>query len=176
MHPHQDRGKENFASCSRNLLGTKPIAGDNARTTIPLSPLFAGTPLQEPETTLARTMTANGHPHDPWGIFEAITAICDGVAGADQKPFAMLKSDEFILAVKHLERWERERVADLVNCVLGRGTFKAVFPYAVRSLSTINQVGSKSSCPTTRCGAAKTHADVNVGSISRSDPKVSFRS
>lgn len=64
--------------------------------------------------------------------------------GDDQKLFAFLQRDEFVIAATHLERlvevhnprmkrWETEHLQDLVDCVLWRGTFQAAFQHAGRT-------------------------------------------
>lgn len=82
--------------------------------------------------------------------------------GDDQKLFAYLHPDEFILAAKHRERWvevynsrqkrwERERLGDLVDCVLWRVTFQTVFQHAGRShLATIQRGWFKIRLPDSR--------------------------
>lgn len=64
--------------------------------------------------------------------------------GDDQKLFAFLQPDEFIIPATHLERlvevynprlkrWETEHLGDLVDCVLWQVTCQAVFQHAGRS-------------------------------------------
>ncbi|MEW6401016.1 MAG: hypothetical protein AB1649_04410 [Chloroflexota bacterium] len=64
--------------------------------------------------------------------------------GDDQKLFAFLQPDEFIITATHLERlvevynarlkrWETEHLGDLVDCVLWQVTFQALFQHAGRS-------------------------------------------
>jgi hypothetical protein len=61
--------------------------------------------------------------------------------GDDQKIFAFLKPDESIITASHLERlvevnnarldrWEREHLQDLVDCVLWQATYQAAFHHA----------------------------------------------
>ena len=63
--------------------------------------------------------------------------------GDDQKLFAFLKPDEFIITATHLERlvevnnarldrWETEHLQDLVDCVLWQATYQAAFHHAGR--------------------------------------------
>ena len=63
--------------------------------------------------------------------------------GDDQKLFAFLQPDEFIITARHLQRlvevynprlkrWETEHLGDLVDCVLWQVTFQAVFQHAGR--------------------------------------------
>jgi hypothetical protein len=64
--------------------------------------------------------------------------------GDDQKLFAFLQPDEFIITATHLERlveiyhprlkrWETEHLGDLVDCVLWQATFQAAFHHAGRT-------------------------------------------
>jgi hypothetical protein len=64
--------------------------------------------------------------------------------GDDQKLFAFLQPNEFIITATHLERlvevynarlkrWETEHLGDLVDCVLWQVTFQALFQHAGRS-------------------------------------------
>jgi hypothetical protein len=64
--------------------------------------------------------------------------------GDDQKIFAFLQPDEFIITVSHLERlveinntrldrWETEHLQDLVDCVLWQATYQAAFHHAGRT-------------------------------------------
>jgi hypothetical protein len=64
--------------------------------------------------------------------------------GDDQKTFAFLGEDEFIIAATHLERlvevynsrldrWETEHLEDLVGCVLWQATYQAAFQHAGRT-------------------------------------------
>jgi hypothetical protein len=64
--------------------------------------------------------------------------------GDDQKLFAFLQPNEFIITATHLERlvevynarlkrWETEHLGDLVECVLWQVTFQALFQHAGRS-------------------------------------------
>ena len=64
--------------------------------------------------------------------------------GDDQKIFAFLGSDEFIITASHLERlvevynsrlerWEAEHLEDLVGCVLWQATYQAAFQHAGRT-------------------------------------------
>jgi hypothetical protein len=64
--------------------------------------------------------------------------------GDDQKLFAFLQPNEFIITATHLERWvevynprlqrwETEHLGDLVDCVLWQVTFQALFHHAGRS-------------------------------------------
>jgi hypothetical protein len=61
----------------------------------------------------------------------------------DQKNFAFLKPDEFIIAAKHMDRlvevyngrlhrWETEHLQDLVDCVLWQVTYRVAFQHARR--------------------------------------------
>jgi hypothetical protein len=61
--------------------------------------------------------------------------------GDDQKNFAFLEPDEFIITATHLERlvevrnsrldrWETEHLQDLVDCVLWHATYQAAFHHA----------------------------------------------
>lgn len=63
--------------------------------------------------------------------------------GDDQKILAFLEPEEFIITAKHLERvvevynerldrWERERLQDLVDCVLWQVTYQVAFCHAGR--------------------------------------------
>jgi hypothetical protein len=64
--------------------------------------------------------------------------------GDDQKLFAFLQPNEFIITATHLERlvevynprlkrWETEHLGDLVDCVLWQVTCQAIFQHAGRS-------------------------------------------
>jgi hypothetical protein len=64
--------------------------------------------------------------------------------GDDQKLFAFLQPDEFIITATHLERlvevynsrlkrWETEHLGDLVDCVLWQVTYQALFQHAGQS-------------------------------------------
>jgi hypothetical protein len=64
--------------------------------------------------------------------------------GDDQKNFAFLEPDEFIITATHLERlvevynarldcWETEHLRDLVDCVLWQTTYQAAFHHAGRT-------------------------------------------
>jgi hypothetical protein len=64
--------------------------------------------------------------------------------GNDQKIFAFLQPDEFIITATHLERlvevhntrldrWETEHLQDLVDCVLWQATYQAAFQHAGRT-------------------------------------------
>jgi len=64
--------------------------------------------------------------------------------GDDQKLFAFLEPDEFIITATHLERlvevynsrldrWEREHLGDLVGCVPWQTTYQAAFHHAGRT-------------------------------------------
>jgi hypothetical protein len=64
--------------------------------------------------------------------------------GDDQKLFAFLEPDEFIITATHLERlvevynsrlnrWETEHLQDLVGCVLWQVTYQAAFQHAGRT-------------------------------------------
>ena len=64
--------------------------------------------------------------------------------GDDQKNFAFLAPDEFIIAAKHmdrlvevynhrLDRWETEHLQDLVDCVPWQVTYQAAFQHAGRT-------------------------------------------
>lgn len=64
--------------------------------------------------------------------------------GDDQKLFAYLEPNEFIITAQHLERWvevynerlnrwEKEHLQDLVKCVLWQGTFQTAFRHAGRT-------------------------------------------
>ena len=64
--------------------------------------------------------------------------------GNDQKIFAFLQPDEFIITATHLERlvevhntrldrWETEHLQDLVDCVLWQATYQAAFHHAGRT-------------------------------------------
>ena len=64
--------------------------------------------------------------------------------GDDQKIFAFLQPDEFIITATHLERlvevhntrldrWETEHLQDLVDCVLWQATYQAAFHHAGRT-------------------------------------------
>ncbi len=64
--------------------------------------------------------------------------------GDDQKLFAFLAPDEFIIAAKHMERivevyntrldrWETERLQDLVDCVPWQATYQVAFQHAGRT-------------------------------------------
>ena len=64
--------------------------------------------------------------------------------GDDQKNFAFLEPDEFIITATHLERligvynarldyWETEHLRALVDCVLWQTTYQAVFHHAGRT-------------------------------------------
>jgi len=70
----------------------------------------------------------------------------------DQKNFAILKSDEFILTAKHMDRlvevyngrlhrWETEHLQDLVDCVLWQVTFQVAFQHARRTHLTDLKIG-----------------------------------
>jgi len=72
--------------------------------------------------------------------------------GDDQKLFAFLQSDEFIITATHLERlvevynprlkrWETEHLGDLVDCVLWQVIFQAVFQQAGRKRLAKIQMG-----------------------------------
>jgi hypothetical protein len=62
----------------------------------------------------------------------------------DQKNFAFLKDNEFIVVAKHMDRlvevyngrlhrWETEHLQDLVDCVLWQATYQAAFHHAGRT-------------------------------------------
>lgn len=64
--------------------------------------------------------------------------------GDDQKTFAFLEPNEFIITAKHmdrlvevynprLDRWETEHLQDLVNCVLWQVTYQVAFQHAGRT-------------------------------------------
>ena len=64
--------------------------------------------------------------------------------GDDQKLFAFLEPDEFIITATHLERlvevhnsrldrWEREHLGDLVDCVPWQATYQTAFHHAGRT-------------------------------------------
>jgi hypothetical protein len=64
--------------------------------------------------------------------------------GDDQKNFAFLEGDEFIITATHLERlvevynarldcWESEHLQDLVDCVLWQATYQTAFHHAGRT-------------------------------------------
>lgn len=64
--------------------------------------------------------------------------------GDDQKNFAFLAPNEFIITAKHmdrlvevynprLDRWETEHLQDLVNCVLWQVTYQVAFQHAGRT-------------------------------------------
>jgi hypothetical protein len=64
--------------------------------------------------------------------------------GDDQKNFAFLQPNEFIITAKHmdrlvevynphLDRWETEHLQDLVNCVLWQVTYQVAFQHAGRT-------------------------------------------
>ena len=64
--------------------------------------------------------------------------------GDDQKNFAFLQPNEFIITAKHmdrlvevynprLKRWETEHLQDLVNCVLWQVTYQVAFRHAGRT-------------------------------------------
>ena len=72
--------------------------------------------------------------------------------GDDQKLFAFLQPDEFIITATHLERlveiynprlkrWETEHLGDLVDCVLWQATFQAAFHHAGRTHLAKIQMG-----------------------------------
>ncbi len=72
--------------------------------------------------------------------------------GDDQKLFAFLQPNEFIITASHLERlvevhnprlkrWETETLGDLVNCVLWQVTFQAAFQHAGRTRLAKLQMG-----------------------------------
>jgi len=65
-------------------------------------------------------------------------------AGDDQKNFAFLMPDEFIITAKHMDRlvevynsrldcWETEHLQDLVHCVLWQVTYQVAFQHAGRT-------------------------------------------
>ena len=69
--------------------------------------------------------------------------VMDG-GGDDQKLFAFLEPDEFIITVTHLERlvevynarldrWETERLQDLVDCVPWQAAYQTAFHHAGRT-------------------------------------------
>jgi hypothetical protein len=70
----------------------------------------------------------------------------------DQKNFAFLKSDEFIITAKHMDRlvevyngrlhrWETEHLQDLVDCVPWQVTYQVVFQHARRTHLTNLKMG-----------------------------------
>ena len=70
----------------------------------------------------------------------------------DQKNFAFLKSDEFIITAKHMDRWvevynsrlrcwEREHLQDLVDCVPWKVTYRVAFEHARRTHLTTLKMG-----------------------------------
>jgi hypothetical protein len=70
----------------------------------------------------------------------------------DQKNFAFLKSDEFIITAKHMDRlvevyngrlhrWETEHLQDLVDCVLWQATYQIAFQHARRTRLTDLKMG-----------------------------------
>jgi hypothetical protein len=70
----------------------------------------------------------------------------------DQKNFAFLKSDEFIITAKHMDRlvqvyngrlhrWETEHLQDLVDCVPWRVTYQVAFQHARRTHLTNLKMG-----------------------------------
>lgn len=72
--------------------------------------------------------------------------------GDDQKNFAFLEPDEFIITAQHLERWvevynerldrwEREHLQDLVDCVLWQITYQVAFQHAGRTRLTNLKLG-----------------------------------
>ena len=72
--------------------------------------------------------------------------------GDDQKNFAFLEPDEFIITATHLERlvevhnarldrWETEHLQDLVDCVLWQATYQAAFHHAGRTRLANLQMG-----------------------------------
>lgn len=72
--------------------------------------------------------------------------------GDDQKLFAFLQPNEFIITATHLERWvevynsrlkrwETEHLGDLVDCVLWQVTFQALFQHAGRNRLTKIKMG-----------------------------------
>jgi len=70
----------------------------------------------------------------------------------DQKNFAFLGKDEFIITAKHMDRlvevyngrlhrWETEHLQDLVDCVLWQVTYQIAFQHAGRTTLTNLQMG-----------------------------------
>ena len=70
----------------------------------------------------------------------------------DQKNFAFLRMDEFIIAAKHMDRlvevyngrlhrWETEHLQDLVDCVLWQATYQIAFQHAGRTHLTDLKMG-----------------------------------